>query len=94
LDGGVLESLGLSSSLQVRNWEPGDEYCRAGHVKPEKVKSLFQEYRILLWERRRWPVMVLNDEIVWVRRFGAAAKFLANDESQNIIRLVFSRHGL
>ncbi len=90
LDGEVLNQVGTLDSLQVRNWEPGDEYRRIGHEKSEKIKALFQEYRIVLWERRRWPVMVLNEQIVWSKRFGAAARFQATDASRNIVRILYT----
>lgn len=89
LDGDVLNYSGTPNSLQIRNWEPGDEYRRAGHEKSEKIKSLFQEFRILLWDRRRWPILEMDDEIVWSRRFGAAAKFQATDDSRSIVRLLY-----
>ena len=94
LDGDVLGRAGTLNSWHVRNWEPGDEYRRPGHEKSEKIKSLFQEFRILLWDRRRWPVMLLADDalgekIVWSRRFGAAAEFQATDESRSIVRVLY-----
>jgi tRNA(Ile)-lysidine synthetase-like protein len=90
LDGDVLDRSAETDSLEVRNWEPGDEYHRAGHVKAEKIKSLFQEYRILLWDRRRWPVLAIGEEIVWSPRFGVAAKFQANNASRSIVRVLYS----
>ncbi len=93
LDGDVLQLSGGFDSWRVRNWEPGDEFRRANHEKSEKIKALFQEYRVLLWERRRWPVLEINNEIVWSRRFGAAAKFQANDESRDIVRLFYAQNG-
>jgi tRNA(Ile)-lysidine synthase len=95
LDGDVLRNAGPPDSLRIRNWEPGDEYRRAGHDISEKVKSLFQEFRILLWDRRRWPVLVLSngamngEEIVWSRRFGAAARFRAKGDSRSIVCLCY-----
>ncbi|MBV8731209.1 MAG: tRNA lysidine(34) synthetase TilS [Acidobacteriia bacterium] len=71
-------------ALAVRNWGPGDELQRPGHTGPTKVKSLFQEYKVLLWERRHWPVVVAGNEIAWVRRFGAAARFCAGDENRRL----------
>jgi tRNA(Ile)-lysidine synthase len=59
--------------LIVRNWEPGDGIQRVGHQSREKLKTLFQEAKVLLWERRHWPVLELDGEVVWARRFGAAA---------------------
>jgi tRNA(Ile)-lysidine synthetase-like protein len=78
-----------NARLYVRNWEPGDSLQRSGHKTAEKIKSLFQEHRVLLWERRHWPVIVAGDEIVWVRRFGVAAKFDASNTSRGSIRLIY-----
>ena len=80
-----------ADSLQVRNWEPGDRLLRAGHAAAEKVKTLFQEDKVLLWERRHWPVVVAGNEIVWVRRFGVAANFSASDESRCKFRILYRR---
>lgn len=89
LEAAALTSAVESNSFYVRNWEPGDELWRSGHRGPEKIKALFQEHRVLLWERRHWPVLVAGDEIVWVRRFGVSAKFGASAESRDAIRLVY-----
>lgn len=61
--------------LIVRNWEPGDEYRRPGHLSSHKIKALFQQEKIFLWERRHWPILEFRGEIVWARRFGAAESF-------------------
>ncbi len=79
----------VQGALAVRNWEPGDELQRPGHKGAEKIKSLFQEHRVLLWERRHWPVLVVGGEIAWVRRFGVAAKFQASADGKRKIRLMY-----
>lgn len=89
LDADVLAGQDRPTVLCVRNWEPGDQLCRQGHKGAEKIKSLFQEQRVLLWERRHWPVAVAGSEIVWVRRFGAAKKFTASVESRRVLRLSY-----
>jgi tRNA(Ile)-lysidine synthase len=76
--------------LHLRNWRPGDQFERAGHTGAVRIKTLFQEHRIPLWERRGWPVIVLSDSerggrIVWTRRFGAAREFAALPESESIL---------
>jgi tRNA(Ile)-lysidine synthase len=84
----------LSSSairLQARNWRPGDAILRPGHQRPEKIKSLFQECQVLLWERRHWPVAVANDDIFWARKFGAASSYIAKSEERGVARLIYSR---
>ena len=59
--------------LELRNWRPGDHYQPAGQSRDKKLKTLFHEERIPLWERRHWPVLTCGGEIVWARRFGPAA---------------------
>jgi tRNA(Ile)-lysidine synthase len=75
-----------SGSLHLRNWRPGDQFERAGHSGAAvKIKTLFQEYRIPLWERRRWPVIVTGESIVWTRRFGAARNFAVSPQTRSVL---------
>jgi len=67
----------LSGALRLRNWRPGDCYQPVGRRRPEKLKALFQEARIPLWERRNWPILAMGDQILWSRRFGIAVEFAA-----------------
>jgi tRNA(Ile)-lysidine synthase len=77
---------GGSGCLEVRNWRPGDRYCRAGSEE-ERVKLLFQEFRIPLWERRSWPIVTWRGKIAWARRFGVAREFAATRNSHSILRI-------
>jgi tRNA(Ile)-lysidine synthase len=79
---------GASSGLLViRNWRPGDHYQRAGQSQPQKIKLLFQEARIPLWDRRHWPVLISRGRIVWTRHFGPAAEFAAGAATRAILRI-------
>jgi tRNA(Ile)-lysidine synthetase-like protein len=91
---GVLTDAGLIRPLYVRNWEPGDQIHRPGHHRPEKLKALFGEYRILLWERRHWPVVVCGEEIIWTRHFGCSAEVEASGPEEAIYRLEYKRAGV
>lgn len=78
-------------SLVLRNWQPGDRLRPTGPaVEPSaeepKMKTLFQQSRIPLWERRNWPV-IADDRgtVVWTRRFGAAARFAATSGTERIL---------
>jgi tRNA(Ile)-lysidine synthase len=77
----------LSGSLELRNWRPGDQYQPVGYSGEHKIKTLFQENRIPLWERRHWPVITDGAAIVWSRRFGAAAHTIADSRSRVILRI-------
>jgi tRNA(Ile)-lysidine synthase len=75
-----------SGALKLRNWRPGDQYQPKGRSSAVKIKTLFQEARIPLWERRHWPVIVGNDgEILWSRRFGVVSRWAAGSESRAIL---------
>ena len=73
--------------LEVRNWRPGDHYQRAGQSQPQKIKLLFQEARIPLWDRRHWPVLTCRGRIVWARLFGPAAEYAANASTRIFLRV-------
>jgi len=66
-----------NSPLVLRNWRPGDTFQGVGRTGTSKIKELFQEKRIPLWERRNWPVIVRQDEIIWAGEFGAAQGYAA-----------------
>ncbi len=90
-NGGVnaLDPAKCHGPLQLRNWRPGDQFQRPGRSEAAvKIKTLFQEYRIPLWERRRWPVIAMGDSIVWTRRFGSAREFAATAESESVLIVV------
>jgi tRNA(Ile)-lysidine synthase len=74
-------------SLELRNWRPGDQYRRVGQTKPEKIKFFFQEARVPLWERRNWPIITYDGQIVWARRFGAAAEFATGPQTRSVLQV-------
>jgi tRNA(Ile)-lysidine synthase len=84
---GCLDWQRLSGSLELRNWRPGDQYQPAGYSGQEKIKTLFQQARIPLWERRHWPVVTDGSSIVWARRFGPAAGLVAEQDAKVILKI-------
>jgi tRNA(Ile)-lysidine synthase len=80
LDGGK-----VAGPLQLRNWRPGDQYWPVGSAGGEKIKTLFQEARIPLWERRHWPVLTAGESIVWARKFGPDARVAAGPGCRALI---------
>ncbi len=70
----LLDAESLPGPLRVRNWRPGDRFWPAHTKSPKKIKELLQEGHVPQPERRLWPVVVSNDEIVWLRGFPSPAK--------------------
>lgn len=77
----------LTEPLVIRNWRPGDEYRPAGRKSSQKIKILFQNNRIPLWERRNWPILTSGGVIAWAGRFGAADQFCAGRETKQVLRI-------
>ncbi len=82
---GCLDWNRLSGPLELRSWRPGDQYQPVGIPAAKKIKTLFQEARIPVWERAQWPVLTDAESIVWVRRFGTAARVTAGIESSRVL---------
>lgn len=78
----------LSCPLEIRNYRPGDRYQPLGVPGETKIKTMFQDARVPLWERRTWPVLTAGGVIVWSRGFGPASPVAASPGSgeQLIIR--------
>jgi len=75
----------LSGPLKLRNWQPGDQYHPMGVPAAIKIKTLFQQARIPVWERTQWPVLTDAESIIWTRRFGAAKSVAAGAESSTVL---------
>jgi tRNA(Ile)-lysidine synthase len=82
---GCLDWSRLSGRLKLRNWQPGDQYTPNGVPAAKKIKSLFQQARIPVWERTQWPVLTDAGVIVWTRRFGAASAVAAGSGCRKIL---------
>jgi tRNA(Ile)-lysidine synthase len=86
-DGAELDWGRISGGLQVRSWRPGDRYRPLGHTCETKIKFLFQDARIPLWERRGWPVLTCGDSIVWCAKFGPATEFAISGRTRSVLRV-------
>jgi tRNA(Ile)-lysidine synthase len=75
----------LPESLELRTWQPGDQYQPVSRAAAVKLKSLFQESRTPLWDRNWWPVLAAGKAIVWTRQFGVAAEFAAGPSTRNAV---------
>ena len=77
----------VSGGLVFRSWRPGDRYRPQGHSNEAKIKTLFHQARIPVWERAQWPVLTSGDSIVWTRQFGPAETVAAGPASTRILRI-------
>ena len=71
----LLSAALIGPELTVRNWRPGDRFWPAHSRSPEKLKRLFAEKHVPAEQRRRWPMLLHDAEIVWVRGFPVARNY-------------------
>ncbi len=56
-----------SQKATLRNWRPGDRVRLRYSSGPRKVKEVLERMRVTGTERRVWPVLELDDRILWMR---------------------------
>lgn len=83
----LLDRRVIEGSLLLRNWQAGDSYVLRGHRKSRKLKELFQRWRVSSSMRKRWPVLVAENQIVWSRRGGVAEGFAPCPGSAEAVRI-------
>ncbi len=69
----LLDPKKVGSEMRIRSWRPGDRFWPANRKQPKKVKELLTERHTVGIEKKLWPVMESDGELVWMRGFGAAA---------------------
>lgn len=78
---------GMQPPFVVRAWRPGDALVVPGGDGSKKIKLLFQEHRVPLWERKTWPVLEIAGTVVWARKFGVAAGWEANAATRRVLQV-------
>jgi tRNA(Ile)-lysidine synthase len=61
-------NLKSAARLELRTWRPGDHYRPVGKSRDQKVKEMFQNARVPSWQRRLWPILEGDGEILWARQ--------------------------
>jgi tRNA(Ile)-lysidine synthase len=82
----------LNGELRVRNWRPGDRFWPAHTKAPKKIKELLQERHLTGTERKLWPVVVRENDIVWMRGFAAPGHLRPKDGAREILLIQELKH--
>jgi tRNA(Ile)-lysidine synthase len=75
----------LRGRLTLRNWQAGDRFKPSGSRRALKLKELFLKLRVPAKSRRLWPVLLSNEQIIWVQGFPPAQGFAASESSARIL---------
>jgi tRNA(Ile)-lysidine synthase len=62
--------ISLATELTVRNFRPGDRLQPLGMAGHRKVKEIFIEKKVPLSVRVSLPLLVLDNEVIWIPGYG------------------------
>lgn len=71
--------------LFIRARKEGDKILPIGMENYKKIKDIMINSKIPKEERDKIPVILLDDEIVWVAGVRKSKKFISEDESENVV---------
>ncbi len=88
----LLDYSKLRFPLQIRHWEKGDKMHPLGMSGSKKISDLFTEHKIPVRNKKRIPIIVSGDEIVWVVGIRSSNKFKIKANTKKILRITYDCH--
>lgn len=77
----------ISFPLTIRKWQEGDVFYPSGMQGKKKVSKYFKDQKFSLIDKQNQWLLCSNDEIVWIINQRADQRFLANDNTKNILKI-------
>ncbi|MBW6432128.1 tRNA lysidine(34) synthetase TilS, partial [Patescibacteria group bacterium] len=77
----ILLPVEFSDNLKVRAWEKGDKIKTASGTK--KLQDIFVDAKISQSDRKRWPLVIRGNQILWVPKLAASSD--AGRSNKNLI---------
>ena len=76
----------LDRELSVRTWQEGDRMKPFGMKNSRKLSDIFSDAKIPVNEKRRIPLLVCDDEIIWVAGVKNSDCYRVNSDSKSVVR--------
>ncbi len=81
----------LENRLTIRSWKAGDYMYPFGMSgKKKKLKKLFQESKIDRITKNKLPIILNNDDIIWVATLRSDHRYLVDDSEGNLLEVTIS----
>jgi tRNA(Ile)-lysidine synthase len=81
----------LAFPLTVRNARPGDRFVPLGMTGRKKVKDFFIDLKLPIPERRRVPILLHGDDIIWICGLRIDDRFKVTPETQRVLRVTLAK---
>lgn len=83
----LINSNATNGDLVVRVWEIGDKFIPLGFRGTKKISDILNEIGVPSHLRKNHPVVVCNNEIVWVPGYRIAEKFKVTEENTSALHI-------
>src|SRR3990172_9524215 len=80
-----------AGQLSVRQARPGDRMVPFGMEGHRKLKDIFIDAKVTLLERKKTPVVIVGDEIVWLAGLRQSALFSVGRKTSRALKLEFTK---
>lgn len=87
----VVDAGVAAGPLHLRPWRPGDRFRPLGSPGTKKLQDYFVDSKVPRWERRRIPILVAGDRIVWVAGFRIDEAFKLTPKTKRVLRIQIFR---
>ncbi|MEZ4854125.1 tRNA lysidine(34) synthetase TilS [Flavobacterium sp.] len=77
----------LHFPLYLRKWEEGDYFYPNGMIGKKKLSKFFKDEKYSLYDKQNQWLLTANNEIVWVIGKRVDQRFLANENTQQILKI-------
>jgi tRNA(Ile)-lysidine synthase len=76
-----------TGELLARPWEEGDHMIPYGFHGTKKVSDILNEIKVPVHLKKQYPVVVFNNEVVWIPGYRIADKFKITDINSKAVHL-------
>lgn len=77
----------LKFPLKIRKWQEGDYFYPSGMQGKKKVSKYFKDEKFSLIDKENTWLLCSNNEVIWIINHRADQRFLANNNTQQILKI-------
>jgi len=77
----------LDSPLYLRTREDGDRFHPLGMKGSKKVKDFFIDVKIPLEHRKRIPLLISKDKLVWIVGYRIDERFKVDEDTRSVLKV-------